>query len=584
MSMKLISTGLVAFFLLVALALPASAAPVCSDVSFVLGNPTPEVGQTFKVRIEPSDEPLGPPGNIWGNYTNATLSLPSGLTNTSNSLFVNLSAEEDAIYEWDINSTSTDIYTLNVTLENGDSNNTCENNLTANVGNVTNPNLVISNLTNVTEARVGIPFTFEVELSNTGDENATDISVLLDLLSSNITPSNPQSLSTSLAPGESGTLTFNITLTDNTGDTELVVYVNYDDEDNAPQTSTPSQSVNFTVKGSKLVAEPVDSAVFGGTATGTTQINFTENESTSLNASSTVGAFLNITTSQNFTNAESTITLARYTSVTNGTKSGVTALGRYVEVDVPSALNDKVTSALFRVYYTDAELSSTGVSEGSLKLYKYNTTSNGWDVLASTVVAGSNYVETTVTGFSLFGLFGTVPAAPSNNGGGGGSSGGDGGLPATYDWQATDWSPSECPASGQQTRTYVNRGTGTSTNSKPADETRSCTPPKPACTADDYECSDWFACTDGTQTRTCSLKSGASCEGGASPATSQSCTPPAAPQTQNDTTTGGGATGAFLSPAQTGTVVGVVVVVALIAAFLFFRRRQSDKFKITIKK
>jgi len=65
-------------------------------------------------------------------------------------------------------------------------------------------------------------------------------------------------------------------------------------------------------------------------------------------------------------------------------------------------------------------------------------------------------------------------------------------------WGCTNWQPTECPQSGQQTRTCTdNKNCGTTLN-KPI-ETQSC---NYICT-ESWTCTNWTECTNGTQTRTC---------------------------------------------------------------------------------
>jgi hypothetical protein len=73
-----------------------------------------------------------------------------------------------------------------------------------------------------------------------------------------------------------------------------------------------------------------------------------------------------------------------------------------IEVDVYPKLTN--ISATIKIRYTDEEIE--GISESSLKIARYNSTSNQWDKLDSIVYVNENYVETNVIGFSIFGIVG----------------------------------------------------------------------------------------------------------------------------------------------------------------------------------
>lgn len=89
-------------------------------------------------------------------------------------------------------------------------------------------------------------------------------------------------------------------------------------------------------------------------------------------------------------------------------------------------------------------------------------------------------------------------------------------------WRYTLY-PSTCPSTGIQTRTWERAGLCSGGVSHPATETVSCTYTVPTCTSFTY--SDWSACSSyGIQTRTVAISSPSGCTGG-NPITTQSCTP-----------------------------------------------------------
>lgn len=84
-------------------------------------------------------------------------------------------------------------------------------------------------------------------------------------------------------------------------------------------------------------------------------------------------------------------------------------------------IQDKINSALLKIYYSDEEISS--IDESTLKIYYYNETSNEWLALDSTLDKENNIVSATINHFSIYGLFGSSSAqsssSSSSSGGGG---------------------------------------------------------------------------------------------------------------------------------------------------------------------
>ncbi len=257
-------------------------------------------------------------------------------------------------------------------------------------------------------------------------------------------------------------------------------------------------------------------------------LNFIANQPQTISSQSAL-VNVTITASESVSNQE--ITIIKFSSVTNGTLSGKKPAGRYVEVVVQPDLAVRIANASLKVSYLQSEIDSNNINEGTLRLYKYNTATNVWDLLTSTVDTSNNFVEATgLTGFSLFGLFGDENAAPASGGGssGGGGGGGGGGGSVTRtctqsDFTCTDYSP--CQSSGSQTRTCTKRAGITCTGGVPS-TTQSCTfvAPKPVCTPN-WECTAFSACSSGSQTRTCTDRNNCGTTQN-KPIESQTCTVP----------------------------------------------------------
>jgi hypothetical protein len=202
------------------------------------------------------------------------------------------------------------------------------------------------------------------------------------------------------------------------------------------------------------------------------------NITTTVNATTTANTIirLDMITTSNITNASIIITEYNSTppnATTSTTVTGVSALNKFIEIDVSSELNSSLSWFMVYLYYTDSEISAAGLDESSLKLYQYNNSSNAWTPLSNTGVnTVSNYVWGNLSHLSLFGIFGSAPITPAAVGGiyvGGG---------CTYNWTCTKWS--SC-INGIQTRVCTNLGSCKDLKGKPL-EHQTCevtTPPLP---------------------------------------------------------------------------------------------------------
>jgi hypothetical protein len=123
--------------------------------------------------------------------------------------------------------------------------------------------------------------------------------------------------------------------------------------------------------------------------------------------------------------------------------------------------------------------------------------------------------------------------------GSGTSTGGSSTSSCTADtWSCTDWVM--CSASGSQARSCLMTTDCAGVTTPSPATTQSCTPPSttPSCTADTWSCTAWNACSaSGGQTRSCTMTSDCVGVTTPSPATSQSCTPTTTPSCTADTWT-----------------------------------------------
>ena len=472
--------GLMALFVALAIfSMSASALPTCSDISFITAVPNVNLGTAFVATANPSS---GTPDDPWGDYSTAELSVSSGLSSLP--AVVNLSALTEATFNWNVNSTTTGSKTITANFTNSTA--SCEKSLSVTVEDPTAPNVAVT-VSDKSELIVNVENNFTVTLNNTGNGNASNITVSFDMFDGKPIASQTVSL---LQANQTTQLTFNVTSLVSNRVADVTALVTYYDKNSNKLLASGSDTFNVT---GSVLPNPTGSFLIGGSAGQV--VNFTSAVEATIDANAATSATLKVTTNQNVANPQ--ITIARYPSVTNGSLSGFLSLGKYISVDVPSDFNPKISFATVRVSYTDAELSAAGILESSLKVYVYNTSTNLWDALTTTVNDASNFVEASVTHFSLFGLFGTAPPAAPVSGSGTGGGGGGGGSSVAV------------------------------------------------CKESDFTCTDWSVCLSGTQTRTCTKNAGALCVGTATkPAESTSCTLP------TNTATGGSIGGETQPPAN----------------------------------
>jgi len=94
----------------------ASAAACPSDLTVFTAPTQITVGDTtslIKLRIQPPGSPI----DVWKSYANATLSLPNGLVNLSDT-FKNLVSFAQTTHSWSVNATQQGTFEFNVSVIN----------------------------------------------------------------------------------------------------------------------------------------------------------------------------------------------------------------------------------------------------------------------------------------------------------------------------------------------------------------------------------------------------------------------------------------------------------------------------------
>ena len=101
------------------------------------------------------------------------------------------------------------------------------------------------------------------------------------------------------------------------------------------------------------------------------------------------------------------ITVSGFSSRPTDTNTfSIPELNKYYQIE--TNVSD-IGETLIRIYYTDAEVSSAGLTESNLRIYFYNSTSENWEnPLDSGVNTIDNYVWALTDHFSVWGVFGTA--------------------------------------------------------------------------------------------------------------------------------------------------------------------------------
>ncbi|MBI4163852.1 MAG: PGF-pre-PGF domain-containing protein [Candidatus Aenigmarchaeota archaeon] len=412
--------AILAIFSLLAFPQQAQATPVCSsEISFTTPSSSLELGQIFNAVLSTTSPPPANPSQPWLPYNNATLDLTSGLVNKTGSLFADLSILSDSSVTWQINSTSSGSKLLNLTVVNS-TGAACEKTLSVNIADATDPVIQLTT-DNKTTVPANKPFTYQVNLNNTGNENATSITIDLDVFESNITPSIPLSISP-IPNGTSSSQSFSITPLA-CREYELTTIIKYYDTNGIQKTNIQSLD-QYVANSSDLLLNAfslsASSVTEGGSVTFTVQVkNIGEKNSTGFN----VTFYKNSVASSN--------KLATATS------------------------NEEL--AYLQTRNVTATWSASGTDTTSIIAVA--------DSFDGDCNLGNTQKNATIT---------VTAVSPTNN-----NNGGNPPSPSptilntacTYKWECGDWSI--CSNQGKQTRTCLNKGTCTGVEGKP-EETQSC--------------------------------------------------------------------------------------------------------------
>ncbi len=396
------------------------------EISFTTPSSTVEQFSLFNVKLDTTAPSPATPSLPWLPYTNATLNI-DGLTihnGTSPIDFTSFPVNESASYTWKLNASTSVGSTklLNLTIQNstGDS---CEKTLSLNVTEATDPilNLITDSLTGLT-LPANKPFTYTVNLSNTGNEVATNL--LTEVFTSEV---NSTKNLTSLTNGSTTSQTFTLTpLTckQHTLTTKITYF------DSVGSSKSPVESTSqIVVNSSDLLLNTFtlssSSVTEGGAITFTAEVkNIADRNSTGFNVSFYRGS---ISDANKLAVASSSDQLGFLQSRNVSTAWTSAGTGSATIIAVVDALDG------------DCDLNNTQKTASLTINAVTNPTTN---------TGGGNPANTPSP---------TPTPSPTA---------------CTYKWECGDWSV--CSPESKQTRTCLNKGTCTGLEGKP-EESQSCT-------------------------------------------------------------------------------------------------------------
>ena len=253
---RIIFSSLIFVILLVGLSIFVYGA-ACTDagLTFTAQSSSIPYGQTRYVRLRCSGCSGEGPGDSFGIYDNATISINTDYLNNLTSLIWDTRNTDNTLFDWNLNGTALGNTTVNVTVVD-ENNNECTLSVNINVTNALNPNITI--------IIVGLDgsvlltsrnYTFNVTFNNTGNGTAKNIIGLIDVSPTGLLTLNSSSFSiSSVANGSTFNITYLLTPTAsssaaNVTITTSVTSMNKDDGTSVTinASTVTNDATNFTI-------------------------------------------------------------------------------------------------------------------------------------------------------------------------------------------------------------------------------------------------------------------------------------------------------------------------------------------------
>ncbi len=113
---------------------------------------------------------------------------------------------------------------------------------------------------------------------------------------------------------------------------------------------------------------------------------------------------LEITTSQT---VNGNVNVVMYSDEGGVISNEVIVVGDLIDITADTEITNNLDSAVIKMYYDEDEVISKNIDENSLRLYYYNLANGEWEELGSYVNTDENYVQATITHFSIYGVLGS---------------------------------------------------------------------------------------------------------------------------------------------------------------------------------
>ncbi len=165
----------------------------------------------------------------------------------------------------------------------------------------------------------------------------------------------------------------------------------------------PASTYYIRIKAADSAYNYVQSGNYSFTTAQVDEFNVSANSSYQVNATA-ANVTVIIATNDTLTGGVLNVSVSQI-SQNNLSSKGVseTGIAKFVFVNATSNITSALSSAILRIYYNQSEISALGITESSIRLFRYNTTNSSWAKYASSnggVDTSSNFAWANTTSFS----------------------------------------------------------------------------------------------------------------------------------------------------------------------------------------